>query len=174
MRFALLIFPFVVMGLSACSLKIEPSNLEDYSYGNARDIKRVDGNGNAVRWADYAGEFVWAEYAGPWCSTCDRQASELRGFDVDGVIHVTVMTSEMGGYGHPATKDTAANWAKRYQLDQNNVIAADLTSKTVPEHQFFSPEGQILFKKSGYISRDEITRIIADLKEGWKVWKQAH
>lgn len=174
MRISFLMVPLVMAVLSSCSIEIGPSSLDDYSYGNARDFKRIDGNGDAVSWADYAGKFVWAEYAGPWCSTCDRQASELRGFDVDGVIHVTVMTSEMGGYGHPANKITAANWAKRYQLDPAHVIAADLTSKEVPEHQFFSPQGQILFKHSGYMSRDEISRIVAERRNVWNAWKQSH
>lgn len=159
------------LSLSGCSFKTEPSSLEDFSYGNGRDVKRIDGNGDTVSWGDFSGNFVWAEYAAAWCSTCDRQASELRGMDQKEVVHITIMTIEMGGYGHPATQQTAANWARHYDLDPADVIAADMTSKTVPHHILFSPEGQILFEQSGFISRDNIGRVISAQQKNWKEWK---
>jgi hypothetical protein len=145
-------------------------DMRDTSYARGRDVERVNARGSPVRWRDYAGQFLWVEYAAPWCGICAQQTSELRDLRPPNTAMVTVMTSEMGGYGHPATRATAAAWAGRYGLDPDRVIAADLTSLSVPRHLLFSPEGHTLFARDGYMTRQEVDAVINARQADWRVW----
>ncbi len=148
-------------------------DMGDTSYARGRDVERVNARGGSVRWRDYAGQFLWVEYAAPWCGICAQQTPELRGIQPPNTEMVTVMTSEMGGYGHPATRATAAAWAERYGLDPDKVIAADLTSLSVPRHLLFSPEGHTLFARDGYMSGQEVDAVISARQADWRVWKDS-
>jgi hypothetical protein len=148
-------------------------DMRDTSYARGRDVERVNARGSPVRWRDYAGQFLWVEYAAPWCGICAQQTSELRDLRPPNTAMVTVMTSEMGGYGHPATPATAAAWAERYGLDPDRVIAADLTSLSVPRHLLFSPEGHTLFARAGYMSRQEIDAVIKARQADWRLWMES-
>jgi len=88
-------------------------------------------------------------------------------------VFLTVMTSETGGYGHPATRQTAQNWAGGHRLDPDLVVAAtDLTSLTIPRHIFYSPEGQMLFMKTGTMRAAEIRDVISKRSADWKAWQE--
>ncbi len=149
-------------------------DLSDRSYGDLRGAPaRVNAVGAPVRVEQFAGKFVWVEYAAPWCSSCGNEVSEVRQADAgfgDDVAFLTVMTSDMGGYGDPATQRTAAAWASAHGLDASRVVAADLTSMTVPRHLMFSPEGQMLYVKTGFLPAGAIREIITERKNGWNRW----
>ena len=149
-------------------------DLSDKSYFKARGKARVNADGQRVRMEQYAGKFLWAEYAAPWCAPCGQQASVMR--QIEGklgrnVVVLTIMTSEMGGYGHPATQSTARNWASQHGLNPRRVLAADLTAITIPRHILFSPDGQMLFIKTGYMSADAIRDVLDERTADWKNWK---
>lgn len=133
---------------------------------------RPNALGEPVRFEDFAGRFLWVEYAAPWCGPCDRQAGEAKAFKLrapQGELSLlTVMTSEMGGYGHPATIATAKAWAQKHGLPAAAVLAADLTHKTVPEHILFSPEGHTLFIRQGLLSAEEMERLFLEHKGKWE------
>jgi len=147
-------------------------DLSRRDYGQATPVERVTASGLRRVWSDYAGEFVWAEYAAPWCGTSPRQSSQLEAVSShDGVRRVTVLTSEKGGYGHPATRETAAAWAARFRLDPDHVLAADLSYLTVPRHILFSPEGQTLLDHTGYLGSEEVSSILSERVADWLRWK---
>jgi len=146
-------------------------DLSDRSYFGARGNERVSASGRTMRMEQFEGHFVWVDYAAPWCSPCNSQAPTIRELEAaatDDVVFLTIMTSDMGGYGDPATRSTAESWATRHGLDPAHVLAADLTSVTVPRHILFSPEGQMLFLKTGTMSAGEIRDVIARSVADWR------
>ncbi|MHC4390962.1 MAG: TlpA family protein disulfide reductase [Planctomycetota bacterium] len=149
--------------------------MSDTSYFNARGNVRVNGNHDEIQFEDWEGSYLWADYAAPWCAPCKGQAKVIASLEgsMDDVIFVTVMTSEMGGYGHPATPDTAARWASQNGLDADHTIAANLTSLTIPRHILYSPEGHMLFLKTGTMSAGEIRGVIAARKSDYEAWKSS-
>ena len=94
-------------------------------------IERVNAVGEPVALANFSGRYLWVDYAAEWCAACVPQTHAVQAVASRSssiVVYVTVMTSEPGGYGHPATQETAARWAERFDLDPRHVIAADLTA----------------------------------------------
>ena len=125
---------------------------------------------------DFADQFIWSDYAAPWCGPCTPQTQAIkqveRSLGADTVVFLTVMTSDMGGFGDPATRQTAAQWANRFGLDPARVLAADLTSMTIPKHILFSPDGHVLFEKTGSMSAAEISTTLGRYMDDWWAWKQ--
>ncbi len=151
--------------------------MSDRSYFNGRDKPpRISASGNQIATAQFEGKFLWADYAAPWCSPCGPQSRIIAQLDDsmdESIVFLTVMTSETGGYGHPATRQTAQRWAGTHRLDPDLLVAAtDLTSVTIPRHIFYSPEGQMLFIKTGTMSAAEIRDVITERSADWKAWKE--
>jgi hypothetical protein len=132
-------------------------NLGDRSYGGLRSRPpRPSASGEPLDMTRFDGRFVWADYAAPWCSTCSRQVPELeqvRGFLGSDIGFMTVLTSDMGGYGDPASED--------------------LTSMAVPRHVLFSPEGHMLFEWTGYFSAEQILEVTERRMADWEAWKRS-
>jgi hypothetical protein len=151
-------------------------DLSDRSYYELRGKPpRVSASGARVRMEQFEGRFVWAEYAAPWCSSCAGQAAVIRRLNASRgreTVFLTILTSDVGGYGHPATRKTARRWARKHRLDPKRVLAADLTGQVIPRHILFSPEGQMLFLRTGYMPADEIRAVIAQRSSDWKLWQQ--
>jgi len=170
---------FAVAGLLGACLEIKPVALEgsagdmsSRNYGQSEPIERVTASGATRVWSDYSGEFVWAEYAAPWCGTSPRQSGEMRALaSFPEVRRVTVLTSETGGYGHPATQATAASWAARFGLDPEHVVAANLSHQRVPRHILFSPEGHCLYDEVGFLSASQVEELLRQRVADWQRWK---
>jgi hypothetical protein len=151
-------------------------DLSDRSYFKARGKVRLSASGKRVRMEQFEGRFLWAEYAAPWCAPCAQQASAIKqaeGAMGSDVVFLTIMTSEMGGYGHPATQTTAQNWANQHGLDPQRVLAADLTAIQIPRHILYSPKGQMLFITTGYMSADRIRDVIEERTDDWSAWTKS-
>ncbi len=151
--------------------------MSDRSYFKGRDTPpRISASGKQIAMPQFEGSFLWAEYAAPWCSPCGPQSrviADLDGSMDDSIVFLTVMTSETGGYGHPATHRTAQSWARAHRLDPDLVVAAtDLTSVTIPRHIFYSPEGQMLFLKTGTMRAAEIRDVISKRSADWNAWNE--
>jgi len=170
---------FAIAGLLGACIEIKPVALEgsagdmsSRNYSQSEPIERVTASGATRVWSDYSGEFVWAEYAAPWCGTSPRQSGEMRALaSFPEVRRVTVLTSEMGGYGHPATQATAASWASRFGLDPEHVIAASLSHQRVPRHILFSPEGHCLYDEVGFLSASQVEELLRQRVVDWQRWK---
>lgn len=151
-------------------------NMNDTSYSSGRTQEpRHNALGEPVSTTDFEGSFVWSEYAATWCKVCTRQTSETQRVEqeMEGrVVFLTVMTGKSNAYNDHATVATAKEWAGRYRLDPERVLAAELWFKTVPEHRFYSPEGHTLFVHVGYLSADQIRKVIAYYRTGWEHWAE--
>jgi thiol-disulfide isomerase/thioredoxin len=155
----------VAVGLVACD-STSPVNYGSpgVQFGQDRNATALNALGEPVSLAQFPDEFVWVDYAAEWCSSCQPQSKAIRSLArtaPKGVVFVTVMTSEPEAYGHPATRQTAARWAKRLSLDPKRVVAADLTSLQLPQHALFSPDGKELFRRIGKMSAAEIRGVLA-------------
>ena len=149
-------------------------NMSDNSYSSGRTQEpRRNALDKPVSMTDFEGKFVWSEYAATWCPVCSRQTPETQRIENElgeEIVFLTVMTGKSNAYDDHATVATAKDWARRYNLDQERVIAAELWFKTVPEHRFCSPEGHTLFVHVGYLSAEQIREVIAYYKTGWEHW----
>jgi hypothetical protein len=50
-------------------------------------------------------------------------------------------------------------------------MVANLTSMTVPKHILFSPEGHMLFEKTGSMSVADIHTTLTQYMKDWSAWK---
>jgi thiol-disulfide isomerase/thioredoxin len=151
-------------------------NMQDTSYSMGKIQKpRPNALGRPVAMTHFAGSFVWAEYAAPWCGPCTRQATEIKAVEKQAegdVVFITIMTSRSNQYNDHATVDTAKSWASRFGLDPKRVLAAELWSKTIPEHRLYSPQGHTLFVHVGGLSAKQITEILSYYKIGYSNWSE--
>lgn len=156
----LLLLIAALTGLVACDARSTSNGWPaSPQFAETRYATAVNARGEQVSLADFFGKLVWVDYAAEWCAACRGQSAIIRGLDKelgDSVVFVTVMTSEAQGYGHPATRETAARWAQRESLDPSRVVAANLTSLTLPQHVMFSPNAEKRFHHVGALSAARI------------------
>lgn len=141
-------------------------NYNDYSYSGGRGkIYGPNALGQPVGADQFEGRFVFVEYAAPWCSSSGPQAVSFRNLMNRGTIagHEVVFLTVMTGGEEaltPSTRETAADWARRYGLDPARVVAEGQSSRTVPQHALFSPMGQTLYRKTGQLSDDQLAGVL--------------
>ena len=155
-------------------------NMDDYTYSGQRSddgcIYRVNAHGEEICVAEFEGQFVWADYAAPWCRPCIAQAKIIKALETefgDEVVFLTVITSETSEFQSIPTQQTASAWAQRFGLDPANVLAAaDRWAMTIPTHILFSPTGQTLYRAKGFHSKAQLQEIMADYIQDWENWSE--
>ena len=170
------------VGCEAAHRDPPEGRMSDRSYGGqiAADgtvKKRVNALGKDVAPTDFAGVFVWADYAAPWCQPCIPQARAIarldRAYGDEQVVFLTVITSATAGRRTDPTPDTAKAWAKRFGLVPERVVAAtDLWGTIIPMHVLYSPEGQTLHVSTGGLSASQIRDILERYMGDWKEWRE--
>jgi thiol-disulfide isomerase/thioredoxin len=151
-------------------------NMNDTSYSSGRTQEpRPNADGKPVSMTDFEGRFVWSEYAATWCPACAAQTPVTREVEKDlgdDVVFLTVMTGRSNAYNDHATVETAKQWTRRFRLDPDRVLAAELWYKTVPEHRFYSPRGHTLFVHVGFLAAEQIREVIAYYRTGYEEWER--
>ena len=155
-------------------------NMDDYSYsGQWSDdgcVYRVNGHGEEVCVAEFEGQFVWADYAAPWCRPCVAQARIIKALETeygDEVVFLTVITSANNEFKSIPTQETASSWARRFKLNPAKVVAAtDRWGMTIPTHILYSPTGQTLYRSKGYLSKEQLQEIMAGYIQDWENWSE--
>ncbi|MFC1884096.1 TlpA family protein disulfide reductase [Thermodesulfobacteriota bacterium] len=151
-------------------------NMNDNSYSSGRTQEpRPNALGEPVSMTDFEGSFVWSEYAATWCKACSQQTPQKNKVEKEmqnDVVFLTIMTGKSNRYNDHATVATAKSWARKFKCDPERVLAAELWYKTVPEHRFYSPQGHTLFVHVGYLSAEQIRKVIAYYKAGWEKWSE--
>lgn len=128
----------------------------------------VDAHGNQFELSELSGDYVWLDFSAPWCPPCRAQAPHMKQLEhaPAGASFVTVLVSD--ATRRPPKAETASEWAKRYGLDPDFVIA-DTTGefsqnyrvRSIPLNVLVSPSGQVLYSQPGTHSADQIRSIIA-------------
>ena len=121
----------------------------------------IDAHGNTTSLDVYHGDYVWIDYAAEWCSYCEPQTEVLKDLDHkygDKLLFLTLITSTEKVVEAP-TADSALSWADRFDLPLEKVLAY-YSTKTLPYHILYSPEGEILHQGSGSYSAERIVDII--------------
>ena len=155
-------------------------NMSDFSYGGQRTAEevlyRVNANGEMVSVVEFEGSFVWADYAAPWCKPCVAQAQVIKRLENafgDEVVFLTIMTSTSPEFQSVPTQETARAWSQRFGLNPHKVLAAtNLSGMVIPTHILYSPEGQTLYRITGYIPTDQIKSILSRYMKDWKNWSE--
>lgn len=145
----------------------------DYSYSGGRgNHYGPNALGQSVGLSQFEGSFVWVEYAAPWCSSSRPQAVSFRNLEKSGafpgdkVVFLTVMTGGQEVFT-PSTREIAAEWAGRFDLDPAKVVAEGQSSRTVPQHALFSPMGQTLYRREGQLSEDQMAAVLTRYIAEW-------
>ena len=114
--------------------------------------------------ADLKEQFVWTDYAAPWCRPCLAQAPIINALKSEfggQVVFLTVITSEKSEFQSIPTQQTAEGRARRFKLDRARVIVAkDRWGMTILTHILFSPTGQRLSRAKGFLSEEQIQTIL--------------
>ena len=155
-------------------------NMDDYTYSGQRSddgcVCRVNARGKEVCVAEFEGQFLWADYAAPWCRPCVAQAKIIKALETEfgsEVVFLTVITGETSEFQSIPTQQTANAWARRFGLNPANVVAAtDRWGMTIPTHILFSPTGQTLYRANGFHSKEQLQEIMADYIQEWKNWSE--
>ncbi len=156
-------------------------NMNDFSYSGQvtpdGTIYRVSANGRDVSVAEFKGRFVWADYAGPWCQPCVTQAQAIESIENtfgDRVVFLTVVTSKSPQYEDVPDQQTAKTWAGRFGLDPDRVVVAtNLWAWTIPTHVLYSPQGQTLYRSTGYLPAEQITDLLSTYMRDWERWDRS-
>lgn len=121
----------------------------------------IDATGREVSFSEYVGEYLWVDYAAEWCSYCEPQARTLKGLERNYGDKLKFLTVVAGTKKvmEPPTAETATNWARRFNLDPNKVLAY-FSTNTLPYHILYAPSGKILFQGSGLYNANKITNIL--------------
>lgn len=141
-------------------------NYGDVSYSGGRGkVYGPNALGQPVGADRFEGRFLFVEYAAPWCSSSGPQAVSFRNLTSRGrfagreVVFLTVMTGGEEALT-PSTRETAAEWARRYSLDPARVVAEGQSSRTIPQHALFSPTGQTLYRSEGQLSEEQMEALL--------------
>ncbi|MDH3215187.1 MAG: thioredoxin [Candidatus Krumholzibacteria bacterium] len=150
-------------------------NMTDYSYANMRGTSRAtNAKGEVVSLDSFAGRFLWVDYAAPWCGPCASQARVMKSLEATAsrnIVFLTMLTSANKPF-QTATKATAASWAGRFGLNPALVVTGGNPSYTIPQHKLFSPLGQTLYHKVGFLSEDQIRSTLVKSMREWQHWRQ--
>lgn len=152
-------------------------DMDDYSYMELKGVVRQNAEGRFLKIEAFEGKFVWVQYASPWCSYSAPQTQINRSlekhFDKD-IVFLTILTSVLINQGkeftEPALQDAKA-WAERFSISPERVLIPKPHLMTItPRHILFSPKGQTLFDKTGFMSEEEIQDVLGRYIEDWKNW----
>ena len=159
MRAAVFSLIVVLVGIAGCG-----ADPEDWRNRPPPPGTFVDGTGKTVSLDDYAGRYVWIDYAAEWCAACAPQTMAIKAVAAAApgeLAFVTIMTTELEGYGHPSTAATAARWASRFGLDPTQVWAGQVRHRYLPRNLLLSRQGEVLFDEVGELDAGRIRAEIA-------------
>lgn len=151
--FAIIFVGFQMLDVFSSSSPLNNTGTTSSSY--------IDATGMEVSLSDFHGNYLWVDYAAEWCSYCEPQTRTLKGLEKkygDKLTFLTVVTGT-GTVMEPPTAETAMNWARRFDLDTDKVLAYFRTNR-LPYHILYSPSGKILYQDSGLYNAGRITNVL--------------
>lgn len=121
----------------------------------------LDANGREITLASFTGNYLWLDYAAPWCGYCNEQARTLKRLDKrygDKLLFRTVITSTEKVMEPPTAKN-ALSWAILHDLEPDKVLAY-FSTYNLPYHELYGPSGELLFHASGLLDESRIMAVL--------------
>ena len=113
----------------------------------------------------------------PQFSQMSQEIVTLKGIESafgDRVVFLTVMTSKSPQYEDVPDQQTAKAWAGRFGFDPDKVVVAtNLWAWTIPTHILYSPQGQTLYRSTGYLPAEQITDLLSAYMRDWERWDRS-
>ncbi|MBI3714951.1 MAG: TlpA family protein disulfide reductase [Betaproteobacteria bacterium] len=140
---------------------------------HAFDLK--DTSGQPQRLADLKGKWVVVNFWATWCAPCVKEIPDIAAFakeqgDKVRVIGVALDWDETGK--READEAKVKSFAKKVGLSYPLVLGTDASEKTfgrlkgMPTTFVYDPAGKLVFQKTGSITKEMLTRIVAGEKIG--------
>lgn len=128
---------------------------------DASSAPYVTASGRNTSLKAYRSDYLWVDHAAAWCSYCATQTRTIKALERrygDRLRFVTVM-SGTDTVMQPPSVQTARDWAERFGLDPERVLARFGTD-TLPYHVLYSPQGEVLFRDSGLYDEDQVISVL--------------
>jgi thiol-disulfide isomerase/thioredoxin len=137
----------------------------------AFDLK--DTTGQRQRLADLKGKWVVVNFWATWCAPCVKEIPDFAAFakDKGAAVRVLGIAMDWDETGKVDT-DTAKikRFAKKVGLTYPMVLGNEASEKTfgkvagLPTTIIYDPNGKVVFKKTGLVTRDMLNRVVAGEK----------
>jgi len=121
----------------------------------------VTAGGRPASLSEFRGDYLWLDHAAAWCSYCAPQTRTIKALERrygDRLTFVTVVTGT-DEVMQPPSADTALEWARRFGLNTERVLA-HFSTETLPYHVLYSPQGEVLFRDSGLYDQRRIVEVL--------------
>lgn len=137
----------------------------DTSYGTAQDFTLVDLEGNKVSLSDFKGKKVFLNFWATWCPPCKSEMPEIeKVYQETKDSDLVILAVEIG-----EPLDTVKtfiddnNYNFKVLLDSDQAVATNYGISAIPTSFFIDEQGNIVSKKIGAMTYDEMKEYIDTL-----------
>lgn len=132
----------------------------------AEDFTLPDINGDMISLSDYQGENIYLNFWASWCDPCNDEMPDIekiyQEYTDKGLVLLTINTGE--------DKDTVEEYMKTngytfpVLLDLEMDVARQYKTSSIPVSFFINKEGEIVTKKEGLMTGEEMRKAIEKLQ----------
>lgn len=132
----------------------------------ATDFTAATADGGTFSLSEQLGKPVWLSFVATWCSSCRTEAPDIQAAWEDSAGDVAVASIYLR-----ESAATVAPWAQRLGttypqvLDPEGNISRQYRVAAVPSHVLINRDGTIHSVHVGILTRDEMTRVLAELAQ---------
>lgn len=142
------------------------SSDSESNYGKAPDFTLVDLNGKEVSLSDFKGKKVFLNFWVTWCPPCKAEMPEIeKVYQETKDSDLVILAVEIGESKNTVSTFISDNdYNFKVLLDQDETAAASYGFSAIPTSYFIDEKGNIVDKRTGGMSYDEMKEYIEKLK----------
>lgn len=132
----------------------------------AADFTATTTDGEVFSLSALNGTPVWLSFVATWCSSCRTEAPDIQDAWEESNGEVEVVSVYLG-----ESTSVVATWADRLGMtypqipDPEGSISGQYRVMAVPSHVFINGDGTVHSTHVGVLTRDEMTKILAELDQ---------